>query len=312
MSSTRAVVFPGQGAQFLGMGAALVDRYPAARRRFDQARELMSLDLWSVLADGPEDLLNSTAVSQPAIFVVSTVLLEAIEHSGGGPRLAAGATAGLSLGEYSSLVFCGALDFATGLELVVHRGRFMQEACDRTPGGMTSLIGMELPAVEALVAECRSAGVLAIANVNADTQIVVSGQRAALDRVAEIAAGRGARRVVPLKVAGAYHSPLMASASVALRPFLERARVQPPRFAFYPNVSAVPEADPERIRAGLLEQIEAPVLWAPTVRAMLSAGVGEFLELGPGRVLAGLIKQIDKRLPVTSLLSAESVAEFLA
>ncbi|MFN0060213.1 MAG: ACP S-malonyltransferase [Planctomycetota bacterium] len=310
--STRAILFPGQGAQFVGMSAALIERCPETRAMFDAASRLLDLDLWQVTTSGPEELLNSTAVSQPAIFVVSLAVVRAIERAGGTPRLAAAAVAGLSLGEYSALVYAGAIDFEIALEVVVQRGRFMQEACDRTPGGMTSLIGLERAQVQALVEEVRELGVIAVANVNADNQIVVSGERAPLDRIATLAPERGAKRVVPLKVAGAYHSPLMSSASSQLRPFLERAQIRPPRLPFYQNVTAQPETRPEQIRAGLLKQIEAPVLWAPTLKAMLATGVTDFLEVGPGRVLAGLAKQIDKRLPVTSLLSAESVAEFLA
>jgi len=310
--SRRGVLFPGQGAQFVGMSARLVERSTRAREMFDAASQLMGRDLLVLTTDGPEEELNSTAVSQPAIFVVSLAAVEAIREAGGEADLRVDATAGLSLGEYSALVFAGAMSFEDALEVVVRRGQYMQEACDRHPSGMTSILGCELAIVRELVVEASGAGVIGVANINSKTQIVVSGEHAALEKIAEIAPGRGAKRVMPLKVAGAYHSPLMASASEQLRPHLASVKIASPNIEFYPNVHGEPVSDPDEIREGLMKQIESSVLWAPTLEAMVGRGLESFLEIGPGRVVAGLVRQVDRRLPVTSLLSEESVVEFLS
>ncbi|MCA8959505.1 MAG: ACP S-malonyltransferase [Planctomycetes bacterium] len=309
--SKRAVLFPGQGAQFVGMSARLTERCPEVLPMFEAASELLGRDLLALTTEGPEEVLNSTAISQPAIFVVSLAAVEAIRRAGGGAGLEVEAAAGLSLGEYSALVFAGAMSFEDALRIVVARGAYMQEACDRNPSGMTSLLGCDLETVRSIVEEASSAGTIGIANINAKNQIVVSGDLAALERVAEIAPERGARRVVPLKVAGAYHSPLMASASERLRPALQEVRIVSPRMDFYPNVHGEPISDPDVIRRGLMEQIESSVLWEPTLSAMVARDVTSFLEVGPGRVIAGLVRQVDRTLPVTSLLDQESVEEFV-
>ncbi|MFQ5654841.1 MAG: ACP S-malonyltransferase [Planctomycetota bacterium] len=309
--TTQAILFPGQGAQFVGMSADLIGRCPATEEMFEAASRLMGNDLWTLATDGPVEELDSMAVSQPAIFVVSLAVLRAIEQAGGAERLRAMGTAGLSLGEYSALVFAGAIPFDAALEIVVRRGEFMQEACDRVPGGMTSIIGLDLATVREVVEEAAAEGIIAIANVNADTQVVVSGELGPLERAGALAKERGARRVVPLKVAGAYHSPLMATASEKLRPYLERAPIAPPKIPFYPNVSALAVSDPSQIRDGLARQVESPVLWARTLRELISAGMETVLEPGPGRVVAGLVKQVDRRIPVESVLSAETVEKFL-
>lgn len=309
--SQTAVLFPGQGAQFVGMASDLVERCPATAPYFEAASKLLGSDLLQLTREGPEEVLNSTAVSQPAIFVVSLAVVRAIDEAGGADKLKAMGTAGLSLGEYSSLVFAGAIEFDAALEVVVRRGEYMQEACDRTPSGMTSILGLDLTAVQDVVAEASSAGVVAVANVNADTQIVVSGEMEALERAAELATERGARRVIPLKVAGAYHSPLMASATAKLAPYLERLEIVSPRLTFYPNVTAQPVSDPEQIRQGLMRQIESSVLWAPTLRALVADGMQSVVEPGPGRVVAGLVKQVDRRMPVQSVLDGETVATLL-
>ena len=262
-----AVLFPGQGAQFVGMSADLVDRCPETKRFFDAAREVSGHDVWEITTAGPEELLNSTELSQPAIFTVSCAAIHALRAAGGGRIGDATATAGLSLGEYSALVFADALDFESALEIVVRRGRAMQAACDVEPSGMTSLLGLTLDEARGVVdAVGQDHGVLGVANVNSEKQIVLSGALPALEIAGERAKEAGARRVVPLKVAGAYHSKLMASATEELRPLLENAKIEKPRIDFYPNVSAEKTDDPETIRAGLLSQIESSVLWEPTLQ----------------------------------------------
>ncbi|MGE3164175.1 MAG: ACP S-malonyltransferase [Planctomycetota bacterium] len=308
----RAVLFPGQGAQFVGMHADLVARCPETEAMFSAASRLLGRDLYALVREGPSEVLDSTAVSQPAIFVVSLAVTRAIAQIGGEPALHAMGTAGLSLGEYSALVFSGAVPFAAALEVVVRRGEYMQEACDRHPSGMSSILGLDFGAVREVVALASASGVVAISNVNADQQIVVSGELGALERAAQLALERGARKVVPLKVAGAYHSPLMASATGKLLPFLERLEIRPPRVPFYPNVTAEATRDPEVIRAGLIRQIESAVLWAPTLRALVADGMQSALEPGPGRVVAGLVKQVERTIPVHSVLDEASVTQYAA
>ncbi|MEE8142758.1 MAG: ACP S-malonyltransferase [Planctomycetota bacterium] len=310
--SQLAVLFPGQGAQFVGMCADLLEHSPRVQEMFRAASQQMGLDLAKITAQGPEELLNSTAVSQPAIFVVSLAVVQTLEERGAARSLAAIGTAGLSLGEYSALVFVGALSFESALELVVRRGEYMQEACDAHPSGMLSVIGLDWSVVREVVAEASSEGVVAVANVNSERQIVISGEHAALERAAHLAEERGAWRVVPLKVAGAYHSPLMASATKKLRPYLEQVQIHTPKLPFYANVTAQPVSDPEIIRDGLLRQIESPVLWAPTLQALQESGMDSVVEPGPGRVVAGLVKQFRRRLPTSSLLTSDSIEEFLA
>ncbi len=303
----RAVLFPGQGAQFVGMSADLLERSPRAKSMFEAASQLMGEDLWSICAEGPEEKLNSTAVSQPAIFVVSLAVLDGIEAAGGGDQLEAMGTAGLSLGEYSALVFAGSIDFDVAVEIVVQRGRYMQEACDAHPSGMTSFIGFDLDMIRAVVEQASAVGTIAVANVNAHNQVVVSGELSALEKAAEIAQEKAAGRIVPLKVAGAYHSPLMASASGKLRPLLERAQIRPPRVPFYPNTRAEVTSEPDEIRAGLLRQIESTVLWVQTLEGLVAAGMTSVIQPGPGKVVRGLVRQVDRGIPVESVLSGESI-----
>ena len=307
----RAVLFPGQGSQFVGMAADLVESYPVARQLFDVAGDQMGQDLAAICAAGPREKLNSTEISQPAIFVASMAVLQILEQSGGGHLLRARATAGLSLGEYSALVFAGSLRFEDALEVVIARGKAMQRACDRVEGTMTSILGLELDQVREAVQGAQAEGVVAIANVNATTQIVISGEIAAVNKAAESAREMGARRIVELEVAGAYHSPLMSSATEELTPMLEKLQIEPPRLRFYPNVLAQPVDEPARIRECLLQQIESPVLWQPTLQQLVGDGLDEVIEPGPGKVVAGLLKQVDRGIPTHSILARESIEEIL-
>lgn len=316
--NNRVVLFPGQGAQFVGMSSDLISRCPETEKMFSAASRLLGKDLFELTTNGPDDVLDSTAISQPAIFVVSLAVIEAIRAeatasgTSGAEALSALGTAGLSLGEYSALVFCGALRFEDALEVVVRRGEYMQEACDRTPSGMSSVLGLDLTAVRDVAAEASRAGVVAVANVNSKTQIVLSGELPALELAKELAMERGARKVVPLKVAGAYHSPLMASATEKLKPYLEKLEIRTPEIPFYPNVTAKQVHEPEEIRAGLARQIESSVLWEPTLMELKQAGMETVLEPGPGRVVAGLVRQVERSISVQSVLSADTVKDYLA
>ncbi len=310
-ASHRALLFPGQGSQFVGMASDLVASHPEARQLFEEASSRMGQDLLSICCEGPQESLNATNISQPAIFTASMAVLKVFEESGGAHLLEAFATAGLSLGEYSALVFAGSMRFEDALEVVIARGQAMQEACESVEGTMTSVLGLELAAVKEAVETGCSEGVVAVANVNTPTQIVISGEVAAVRRAAEAATELGARRTVELKVAGAYHSPLMAPATGKLEPLLKEINISPPRIPFYPNVLAHPVSDPDQIRDCLLQQIESPVLWAPTLSALVEEGMQEVIEPGPGRVIAGMVKQIDRGIPTRSVLGTESVTELL-
>ncbi|MDE0960256.1 MAG: ACP S-malonyltransferase [Planctomycetota bacterium] len=309
--SNRALLFPGQGSQFVGMAADLVEAHPIARTVFDAASSMMGEDLLAICIDGPQSRLNRTEISQPAIFTASMAVLRVLEQVGGPSLLRSTATAGLSLGEYSALVFAGSLRFEDALEVVVARGQAMQRACDQVEGTMTTILGLELPAVREAVEAGNRAGIVAVANFNSSTQFVISGERAAVEQASEVARQLGARRTVDLEVAGAYHSPLMAPATAELAPILDRLPISAPELPFYPNVLAQPVTDPEQIRECLLKQVESSVLWEPTISALVAEGLEEVIEPGPGRVIAGLVKQVDRRVKTRSVLGRESVEEIL-
>ncbi|HAK95597.1 MAG TPA: [acyl-carrier-protein] S-malonyltransferase [Planctomycetes bacterium] len=311
MSSRTAALFPGQGAQYVGMAADLIERMPEVARLFARGSELAGRDLAALVRNGPEDVLSRTDVSQPAIFLHSMAVLMAIEARRGEP-LAADFACGLSLGEYSALVFAGAIDMEEALEVVAVRGRCMQEAAEAGTGGMVSLMGLELPQVEALVAEARGGDVLAVSNWNSPLQVVVSGQEAALARIEALAPARGARRVMRLNVAGAFHSPLMAPAAERLRPRLERLTIRSPRVPFIPNRAGRPVGDPAEIRRLLIEQVTGAVLWTPTVQYLSDAGVAQAIEAGPGRVVAGLVKGVTRALAVTPAATWADAEAFAA
>ncbi len=313
----KAFLFPGQGAQSVGMGASLVEASPRARAVFERARDMLDEDLLAICLEGPEETLDSTRVSQPAIFLMSMAVLEAIEERAGssetfGQSLVAAATAGLSLGEYSALVFAGSLRFEDALRVVSARGKAMQEACDRSDGGMTSLIGLEVAEVERVIERAAAAGKIGIANYNSPTQTVISGERAALEAAAEHAKELGCRRVVPLRVAGAYHSPLMATATEKLAEALDGVEIRPPRCPFYSNVTGGAVKDPDAIRDGLVKQVESPVRWTSLFEKMVSAGVREALEVGPGNVLRGLARSIDRDFTVTSVCEIDTIEALIS
>ena len=296
-----AFLFPGQGAQQVGMGAALADELPAARELFDHASAILGYDLLKLCTDGPAEQLNATEFSQPALFVCSLSALEKFRLEQ--PQLVdeCAATAGLSLGEYTALVFAGAMDFETGLRLVQERGRAMQAAADLTPSGMVSILGMERDAIDALCNEARGGEVLQVANLLCPGNIVVSGSREACSRVTQLAEQAGAMKVIPLAVAGAFHTSLMASAVEELRAALSSAKLERPRIPIVSNVDAAPHDDPEEIRDLLIRQVESPVRWEDSMRKLVDLGVEKMVEVGPGRVLAGLMKRIDRKFPLDNV-----------
>jgi [acyl-carrier-protein] S-malonyltransferase len=298
--SQVAFLFPGQGAQYVGMGKQLRETLPAAQSLFAQAAEILGYDLAAVCADGPADKLNSTAVSQPAIFVTTLAALEALRASDPAVFDQVRATAGLSLGEYTALVFAGALTFRDGLRVVQKRGEAMQAAADATPSGMVSVVSLDQAKVEELCAAARSLGTVAIANLLCPGNVVVSGVKAALEEVARLAEAAGGR-AVRLAVAGAFHTAIMKPADEALAAALADVEIRPPRVPVWSNVDAQPHTDPAEIRQLLVRQVLRPVLWEQTMRNLLAAGIDRFYEIGPGRVLAGLLKRVQRKVECVNI-----------
>lgn len=303
--SQRTAIFPGQGSQAVGMGRDVVAAWPAARRVFERAAEVLGRDLASVCFEGPPEALEATDVQQPAIFTTSVAVWEALRERS--PSLCRfDSMAGLSLGEYTALHLAGALDFEDGLRLVQERGRLMQAAATARSGGMVSLMGADEPQVHELCREASDAGPIAPANLNCPGQIVVSGAKAACERIVALAEAAGLR-AVPLKVAGAFHSPLMASAAEGLRAALAGVTIRRPRIPVIANVNGEPHRDPDTIRAWLVEQLVRPVRWQASIEYLIRAGSTEFVEIGPGRVLTGLMRRINRNVSATAVGDAAAV-----
>jgi [acyl-carrier-protein] S-malonyltransferase len=296
-----AFLFPGQGAQFVGMGRELDQELPAARALFDKAGDILGFDLKRLCVEGPADALESTDVSQPAIYVASLAALESLKCTQPEIVAARQGAAGLSLGEYTALVFAGSIDFESGLKVVRQRGQAMQSAALATKSGMTSVLGLDEAAVDELCRRVAPFGRIWKANLLGPGNIVVSGDAPALEQIDSIAAELGAMKVVPLKVAGAFHSDLMKPADDQLAQILGQSTVASPRIPVYSNVDATPHVDPDDIRRTLVAQVLRGVRWEDSIRRMLADGFDTFYEIGPGRVLTGLLKRIDRKIPCTSI-----------
>ena len=297
--SKTALLFAGQGAQVVGMGRDLAEKYPSARAWFDRANAALGYDLAAICFTGPEAELTKTENAQPAIFLASWVAFQLLKEQV--PSLTFEATSGLSLGEFTALAAAGALSFEDGLSVVRQRGQFMQEACEATRGGMAAVIGLdEGPTREV----CAEAGVV-LANLNCPGQLVISGEAGKIAQACELAKARGARRALPLTVAGAYHSPLMAGAQPKLREELAKIRISAPAVPVISNVTA--QAHGADISARLMEQVCAPVRWEESMRALLAQGFTRFLELGPGTALSGFMKRIDKTAQMLNVADAASL-----
>jgi [acyl-carrier-protein] S-malonyltransferase len=296
-----ALLFAGQGAQVTGMGKDLAEKFPVARQWFDRANAALGYDLAAICFNGPEPELTKTENAQPGIFLVSWVAFELLKEQVPGLRF--DATAGLSLGEFTALTAAGAMGFEDGLRVVRQRGKFMQEACDATRGGMAAIIGLdEAPTREV----CAQAGVT-LANLNCPGQIVISGEAEKITAAVELAKAKGAKRAIPLPVAGAYHSPLMASAQPKLQAELARIKISAPRVPVISNVTAQPHGAPAEISGRLVEQVCSSVLWENSMRYLLSQGFTRFIELGPGAALSGFMKRIDKGAEMLNVGDAGSL-----
>ncbi len=308
----KVFLFPGQGAQFVGMGQDIADAYPQAKNLYDRASEILEFDLAKICFEGPEEQLNSTVMSQPAIFVTSAAFLEVLK-SKFGDAFVPDATAGLSLGEYTALYAAGTIGFEDGVRLVHKRGMAMQEAADATDGGMVSILGLDEEKVNAICEEAAQGDLITGANYNCPGQIVVSGAASACQRAAEIAEKHGAMKAVVLKVAGAFHTEMMQPAADALGKALADCTIQDPvdvrvisniDTSFYKNANA--------IREGLTAQLVSPLQWQKCMEVFLSQGVESYYEIGPGRVLTGLMKRIHRKTRVTNLSGLESIDKFLS
>lgn len=299
--SKTALLFAGQGAQVVGMGKDLAQNFPTAKAWFERANAALGYDLAAICFNGPETELTKTENAQPAIFLVSWVAFQLLKERV--PALDFQATAGLSLGEFTALTAAGAMSFEDGLRVVRQRGRFMQEACDVTRGGMAAIIGLdEAPTREV----CSQTGVV-LANLNCPGQMVISGESEKIAKACELAKAKGARRALPLVVAGAYHSPLMASAQPKLQAELTRVTLSAPSVTVVSNVTAQPHDSADGIRARLVEQVTASVRWEESMRCLLAQGFTRFIELGPGTALSGFMKRIDKNAQMLNVADTESL-----
>jgi [acyl-carrier-protein] S-malonyltransferase len=305
---SRAAVFPGQGAQKPGMGLDLMAAYPEARALFERADAAIDFPLTKTITTASADTVHRTDICQPGIFLVSAATIEVLKTRTGLDPESFSAAAGLSLGEYTALWFAGAFSFEDGVRLTRLRGELMQQASDAEPSGMTSLMGLDLEAVERACATVREdGGVVCVANLNSPGQVVISGGLDAVARAAKLAKEAGARRAIPLAVAGAFHSPLMAPAAEGLAERLQTIDIAKTKIPVIANVLAAPVSEPAEIRENLVAQLTSPVLWERSMRYLLAEGVSEFLEPGPGTVLAGLMKKIDRSTTVTGYPDAAAI-----
>lgn len=286
----KAYVFPGQGSQFPGMAKNLYESDPVAREMLEKANEILGFRITDIMFDGTAEDLKQTRVTQPAIFLHSVVLAKCL------PDFKPDMVAGHSLGEFSALVAAGAMDFEEGLRLVSIRAQAMQKACETNPGAMAAVLALPSETIEKICSECD--GIVVAANYNCEGQVVISGEKDAVEAACVRLKEAGAKRALPLPVGGAFHSPLMEPAREELAEGIEKAIFRTPSCPVYQNVTALPTTDPDEIRKNLLAQLTAPVRWTQSVVNMIGDGAGHFVELGPGKVLQGLVAKIGSGITV--------------
>ena len=295
--SKKAFLFPGQASQYVGMGSDLYERYTIAQEIFKKANDILEFDIATLCFDGPAEELKQTRNTQPAIFLHSIIVTTLLRDHGIRPDM----TAGHSLGEYSALVAAGAISFEQGLKLVRQRGKLMQVAGEISPGTMAAIIGLSYDDVKNICAEAEKQGIVTVANLNSPGQIVISGSIEGVHKAMELAKEQGAKRAIELVVSGAFHSPLMASSQEEFKESLDQAEIENAEIPVYANVTAQPVQNAGEIKKLLFEQLTNPVLWETSVRAMLEDKATEFFEVGPGNVLAGLQKRIDRSVHVKTV-----------
>lgn len=299
-----SLIFPGQGAQTVGMGKDLYENFPQAKEIFDKANALLKFDIKKLCFEGPLGELSTTNNSQPAILTVSIAALKAFESSALASQFTPKFALGLSLGEYTALVAAGSIGFEDALLLVRKRGELMEEASRKNPGKMACVIGMDIKLVEEL---CKGFG-CEIANLNCPGQIVVSGKTNNIELFASLAKEKGAKRVLMLEVSGPFHSSLMTPARDKLKDYIEKVRILPPKISFISNVDAAIQADPVKIKENLISQVNSKTLWEESIRAVARSGIKAFLEIGPGQVLKGLLKKIDPKLEVKNVGTIQDIS----
>lgn len=305
-----AFICPGQASQTVGMGKDFYEKFPRAFERFQQADEILKAPLSRICFEGPEETLKQTKYTQPALFVHSAVIAEQLAEKGVLPNM----TAGHSLGEYSALFAAGALDFESALKVVKVRGEGMQSAGESNPGTMAAIIGLEEAQVREICKRASPIGIVQPANFNSPGQVAISGSIEGVRRAMDLAKESGAKMVKELVVSGAFHSPLMEPAKDALFNALDEVQIHPPRCPVYANVTAEPVSNPEMIRQMLKDQLLSPVLWMHSMQYMIKDGADTFLEVGPGQVLTGLLKRLNRdvqAIPINSIETLENALEIL-
>ncbi len=308
MQHNTAFVFPGQGSQFAGMGKDVADRYPVARRVFDDIDAALGFSISKLCFEGPDDQLKLTQNTQPAILAVSSAIHAVLEEKGAARR---DLVAGHSLGEYTAIVSVGGLTPPEAAKIVHLRGKFMQEAVPVGTGAMAALIGPAVEEARAICEEAAQGEVVSVANINAPGQIVIAGTKSGVDRAIEVAKKRGVRRALPLPVSAPFHCDLMKPAEEKLRPVLDAANFKDLWVSLVSNVDASPIGTAHAVRNALIRQVASPVRWVESVQKMISMGVRRFVEVGPGNVLTGLIKRIDSSVELINVSDASSIDAFV-
>ncbi len=298
----KAYVFPGQGAQFVGMGKDLYDNSAEAKKMFEKANEILGFRITDLMFEGTPEDLRQTNVTQPAIFLHSVIMAKTL-----GDKFSPEMTAGHSLGEFSALVAAEAMSFEDGLKLVSQRAQAMQKACEAEPSTMAAIVGLEDEIVEEVCDSIED--IVVAANYNCPGQLVISGSFAGIDKACDMLTEKGAKRAIKLPVGGAFHSPLMNPAKEELAAAIESTEIKSPVCPVYQNVDALPHTDPTEIKSNLVAQLTAPVRWTQTVQNMIKDGVSSYTELGPGKVLQGLVKKVDRKMPTEGYSTLQDIKD---